>query len=214
MVRLTRSGSTPAAFLLGALTFFIPCGFTQSTQLLALGAGSFLGGALIMTTFALGTLPSLIGISIVSSLARGKFLQWFFAFSGMLVVVLGLLNLKGGLLLLNIDVQSLLPSSFTVEQDPNVAVDAEGKQIVSLTVTDQGYQPGAFTIRAGRETWIRAYAPLPVGGCATFLQAPAFNIQTPIAQGENWLGPIVNPQNDFVLTCSMGMFRADVHVIP
>jgi sulfite exporter TauE/SafE len=35
-------------FVLGALTFFVPCGFTQSMQLLALGTGSFFAGGMWM----------------------------------------------------------------------------------------------------------------------------------------------------------------------
>ncbi len=214
LVRMTRSASAPLALLLGALTFFVPCGFTQSTQLLALSSGTFRSGALIMTVFALGTLPSLLGISVISSLAGGDFLRWFLRFSGVLVVVLGLLNLKGGLLLLNVDVTAFLPATLSQEQDPNVSIDQNGLQIITVTVTDQGYIPNVFTIKAGLSTMVHAIAPQNLGGCATFLLVPAYNLRTPILQGENWLGPIENPQSDFILTCSMGMLRADVHVVP
>jgi sulfite exporter TauE/SafE len=57
---LSRSQNPFAALTLGALTFFLPCGFTQSMQLLALGSGSFFLGGMIMLVFALGTLPSLL----------------------------------------------------------------------------------------------------------------------------------------------------------
>ena len=51
--RLQTSDHPFAPALLGAVTYFVPCGFTQSMQLLALGSGSFLSGAAIMTVFAL-----------------------------------------------------------------------------------------------------------------------------------------------------------------
>lgn len=211
--RLAQSGSSPMALTLGALTFFLPCGFTQSTQLLALQTGTFLGGALIMTVFTLGTLPALLGISLLSSLAEGKFLRWLFRFSGVLVVVLGLMNLRSGLLLLNIDIAKFFPvPASEAREDPAVSIDTQGRQIIALSVTDQGYSPSSFTIRAGRETWVYAYAASSVSGCAAFLVAPSFNIETPIQQGGNWLGPILNPQKDFLLTCSMGMYRTAVHV--
>jgi hypothetical protein len=45
----------------------------------------------------------------------------------------------------------------------------------------------------------------------TQLTAPEFNMSVSIKQGENWMGPMT-PKKDFVLACSMGMYRADVHV--
>ena len=41
----------------GALTFFLPCGFTLAMQAYAITTGSFVTGALIMMAFALGTAP-------------------------------------------------------------------------------------------------------------------------------------------------------------
>ncbi len=209
---MALSGGSPAAIVLGALTFFLPCGFTQSAQLLALQSGTFLQGAAIMGVFALGTLPALLGISLLSSLAEGAFLRWFFKFSGVLVVVLGLLNLRGGLLLLGFDISSFLPAPLTQASDPSVTIDSRGRQIISLSVTSRGYSPSSFTIRAGKETWIYAYAPADVAGCASFLTVPAYDLVATVAQGGNWLGPIKDPRKDFVLTCSMGMYSAQVRV--
>lgn len=217
---LASSGSAPLALLLGALTFFLPCGFTQSAQLLALSSGSALSGGAIMLAFALGTLPSLLGISILSAVVEGGFAGWFLRFSGALVLVLGLLNIRSGLVLLGVDPSlgrvlpflSSIDTALDPSRDPNVQIDAQGRQIISLTVTDHGYQPESFTIRAGFPTWVRAYAPVAVTGCATFLLAPSFGTSAPIAPGENWLGPLENPRKDFLLTCSMGMYKATVHV--
>ncbi|NCP77121.1 sulfite exporter TauE/SafE family protein [bacterium] len=41
----------------GALTFFLPCGFTLAMQAYAITTGSFITGALTMMAFALGTAP-------------------------------------------------------------------------------------------------------------------------------------------------------------
>ena len=51
-------------FALGALTFFLPCGFTQMMQIYALTTGSFLAGALTLLVFALGTLPVLLELAL------------------------------------------------------------------------------------------------------------------------------------------------------
>ncbi len=217
---LSQSQSASAPMILGALTFFLPCGFTQSMQLLALGSGSFMAGGMLMLVFALGTLPSLLGISVLSSVLEGRSARWFLQFSGAVVLLLGVLNLQSGLLLMGYDTSRMLPWKTPVESaqasdDPYVTIDAQGRQIMSMYVTDTGYSPSNFTIRPGMETWVYAIAENGVSGCASFLVDSTHNLQTPIKKGGNWLGPIatLEPKTDFVLTCSMGMLRANVHVM-
>ena len=62
---LAERGHAWVPAVLGAATFFLPCGFTQSMQLFAMSTGSPVQGALTMTVFALGTLPALLGIGYV-----------------------------------------------------------------------------------------------------------------------------------------------------
>ncbi len=166
-----------------------------------------------MGMFSLGTLPALLGISFASSFAEGRAGQLFIRFSGAVVVVLGLLNIQSGLTLTGFDIDSLRPSLHaSAPTDPNVTINDKGQQIVSLLIANSGYVPAQVTIDSGRETWIYATAKVPPSGCATMLTAPAFNISTPISVGGNWLGPIKDPTNDFVVACSMGMLKTSVHV--
>jgi uncharacterized protein len=89
---------TFAPLVLGFTTFFLPCGFTQSMQVLALSSGSFMSGLLIMFTFALGTLPMLAFLSFGSgSFAQGKHAPLFFKSAGIVVIGLGLFTLLSGL---------------------------------------------------------------------------------------------------------------------
>lgn len=87
-----------APVLLGAGTFFLPCGFTQSMQVAALSSGSWMSGSLIMLFFSLGTLPVLATLSFGSiSLGKGKYADAFFATSGVVVIGLGVFALLSGL---------------------------------------------------------------------------------------------------------------------
>jgi sulfite exporter TauE/SafE/copper chaperone CopZ len=89
---------TLTPLIVGAATFFLPCGFTQSMQVSALGSGSFSSGALIMLAFALGTLPVLVLLSFGSaSFAQSKHAPLFFKSAGIVVIGLGLFALLGGL---------------------------------------------------------------------------------------------------------------------
>lgn len=87
---------TPLAIGFG--TFFLPCGFTQSMQIVALSSGSFISGALIMFAFALGTFPMLALLSFGSaSFAHSKRALLFFKSAGIVVIGLGLFAFLAGL---------------------------------------------------------------------------------------------------------------------
>ena len=89
---------TAAPFLVGVGTFFLPCGFTQAMQVAALSSGSFFSGFMIMTAFALGTLPMLVLLSFGSaSFAQSKHAALFFKSAGVLVIGLGSFTLLAGL---------------------------------------------------------------------------------------------------------------------
>jgi sulfite exporter TauE/SafE/copper chaperone CopZ len=217
---LSASKNPAMPIVLGALTFFVPCGFTQSMQLLALGSGSFLAGGLIMFTFALGTLPALLGISVLGAYVRGELARWFLIIAGSTTVLLGLANLQSGLVLLNVDVQDFIAQSFqgtkaqVMEDDPFVTIDAEGRQVVSLYVRDQGYQPENFTVSADKPTWIYAIAPDGVSGCASLMTLPSRNLQTMVQKGDNWIGPFTPKAGENILiSCSMGMLTAHIRVL-
>lgn len=100
--------SSFAPIILGAATFFLPCGFTQSMQLAALSSGSSAQGALIMGSFSLGTLPMLAALSFGSyRFSRSQYAPLFFKTAGVVVIGLGLFTLLAGLAGL-----SLIPAIF------------------------------------------------------------------------------------------------------
>lgn len=94
--RIEHKTLTP--LVIGSATFFLPCGFTQSMQVSALGSGSFMSGLFIMSAFALGTLPMLVLLSFGSaSFAHGRYAALFFKSAGIVVIGLGLFALLAGL---------------------------------------------------------------------------------------------------------------------
>ena len=85
-------------FLIGALTFFLPCGFTQSMQIYTLSTGSFFTGGLTMLVFALGTLPVLAILSFSSfSINHKPWRGTFFKTAGLVVIALAVFNLINAL---------------------------------------------------------------------------------------------------------------------
>lgn len=89
---------TLTPLIIGFGTFFLPCGFTQSMQMVALSSGSFISGLLIMSAFALGTFPVLAFLSFGSTtFAHSKYAPLFFKSAGVIVIGLGIFALLAGL---------------------------------------------------------------------------------------------------------------------
>ena len=57
--------------IVGAATFFLPCGFTQAVQIYALSTANPLTAGLVMATFAVGTTPGLLALASVPEIATG-----------------------------------------------------------------------------------------------------------------------------------------------
>ena len=80
--------------LMGFITFFLPCGFTQSMQIVAISSGEILNASLIMLLFALGTFPVLALISFgLSSALKKTNSSLLFKTSGFLVLFFAIYNL-------------------------------------------------------------------------------------------------------------------------
>jgi sulfite exporter TauE/SafE/copper chaperone CopZ len=90
-------------FLVGVVTFFLPCGFTQSMQIYTLSTGTFLEGGLTMLAFALGTLPALALISFSSlGLTNNSKSGIFFRSAGIIVIVFAIFNLISSLVVVGV----------------------------------------------------------------------------------------------------------------
>ena len=93
-IQLTKVNHRLTPVLIGIVSFFLPCGFTQSMQIYALGTGSFLKGALTMLVFALGTLPVLALVSFSSfSIKNSSRSGIFFKSAGLIVILFAIFNI-------------------------------------------------------------------------------------------------------------------------
>jgi sulfite exporter TauE/SafE len=100
---VSRFNHTLTPFLVGIVTFFLPCGFTQAMQIYSLSSGSFLNGGLTMLSFALGTLPVLSLISFSSfSIQNSSKSGIFFKSAGLIVIMFALFNLINSLVVIGL----------------------------------------------------------------------------------------------------------------
>lgn len=91
--RLQKLPVIAAAFPIGLVMGFLPCGFLYAIALAAAGRGSPVEGGIIMLAFGLGTLPALFlfgsAIHWLSATMRTELLRW----AGFMVVFIGCYNL-------------------------------------------------------------------------------------------------------------------------
>ncbi|MDP1538987.1 MAG: sulfite exporter TauE/SafE family protein [bacterium] len=139
-------------FLMGALTFFLPCGFTITAQGLALISGSAIQGALIMLFFALGTLPALlaIGLSAVKFSQKPHLANKFLKVAGVLVLFFALYNINSQLNVLGFssfnDIK-LRPNN--QQNEKGLPPIINGKQVIKMDALSYGYSPNYFKVKTG-----------------------------------------------------------------
>lgn len=108
LLEIKKFNHTVTPFLLGVITFFLPCGFTQSMQIYTLSTHSFWTGALTMSAFALGTLPVLGLISFSSLTINPAKTGIFFKTMGLITIFFALFNIYTSLVAIE-----FLPAMFT-----------------------------------------------------------------------------------------------------
>lgn len=205
--------SNKNSFIMGASTFFLPCGFTQAMQLFAISSGSPITGALTMGVFALGTAPGLLGIGGLTSVVKGAFAKPFFKFAGLVVIFMAIFNISNGLNLSGIDVNAFINpkvKSDTVN-DPNVTLE-NGVQIVRMTQTSSGYSPNSFTIKKGIPVkWI--VTSEDAFTCAASIVSSKLGIRKNLEAGENIIEFTPTEAGQVKFTCSMGMYSGVFNIV-
>lgn len=177
---LSGKDSKSAPFLLGASTFFLPCGFTQALQLYVLSKGDITTGALTMFAFSLGTLPALMSFSAISCFAKGAFQKYFLKFAGVAVIMLGFFNINNGIALTgsNFSLASVLQASGNNAEDQQEELSptiVDGKQIIDMRVVGLSYYPHQFTVAQGMPVEWRIDGS-QAEGCAQVVSVPKLGI--------------------------------------
>lgn len=205
---LSDKDNKGAPFILGASTFFLPCGFTQALQLYVLASGDWKIGALTMLVFSLGTLPALISLSAITSFAKGAFQRHFLKFAGVVVVLLAVFNINNGFALagVNFDFASVFKSNDkSVEASIPTSEIIEGKQIVKMTVNGYRYTPSRFTVVEGVPVEWQIDGREAVG-CGQVLVMPTLGISKYLSpQGITTLTFTPTEIGKIPFNCSMGM---------
>lgn len=199
------------AMLLGGLTFFLPCGFTQAMQLVAIGSGSFVTGSIVMGLFAIGTAPGLLGVGGLTSVVKGKFAKVFFRFAGALVVLLAVYNIGNGFNLtgFKLSFPNLQPSSsVSAPIDKNAIIL---KTIFTPSGSTQDISPSTFDVEVGKSYILSIEAKGDGRGCMSTIMIPGiYNTPMLITKGMLTISFKIDKAGKYNITCAMGIVRGSI----
>jgi len=197
-----------SAFFLGMITYFLPCGFTQATQVYALGLASSWQSALTMAIFALGTAPAIIFIGSLRGLLKSTFYQYFMKTVAVGVLILGVYYASNFLSIYGINIGF---SQNINRIGTNVTIE-NGKQIINMDVISGGYSPNQFTIKKGIPVrWV--ISGKNIFGCQGYFVVPTLNISKALNEGENIIEFTPKETGFINFSCGMGMYRGRIEVI-
>lgn len=199
-------------FAAGAATFFLPCGFTLMAQTIALASGSFLAGAVMMSAFALGTLPMLLVLSF-SSLklqTNASFSGTFNLVVGVFLILFSLYNTNSQLNVLGLaSFSDVFARSSSSNENSSLGVRIEGQgadavQYVTMEARRFEYFPRTLELTAGIPTKL-TISNYDVVGCAQAmwlggLYDEVVYLNTPKADIE-----FTPEAGNYKISCTMGM---------
>jgi sulfite exporter TauE/SafE len=212
--KLENSEHKMAPVVLGGLSFFLPCGFTQSMQILALTSGSFWVGSLGLFSFALGTVPALLILGITTSWTKNKKIVIFKKVAGIMILIFAVYTFGSGLALKG--VKNNIFSSGQQEEaadktiNPSEAgtksVSSGITQTVEMHVTSSGFQPAALKIKKNVPVEWTIHGD-SVSGCTSKIIIPELNIEKNINSGKNIINFTPTTAGEIPFSCWMGMVR-------
>ena len=212
--RFSKRQGRFASFLVGAVTFILPCGFTQTAQTLALASGSATRGALFLGAFALGTLPTLLGVTFFGSAAALK-QRALRLMSGAILVLFAITQVDGGLTVLGapLTIEGAVTRLWTTAITSVMPTPVEAQeQVVRMTVAYGTFSPNRFVIRRGIPVrW--EVKGLDISGCASTLIAPTLGLRQDLILGSNTISFTPKEKGEIPFSCSMGMIRGSFTVV-
>jgi uncharacterized protein len=199
------------AALLGALSFFLPCGFTQAVQIYALSTGSPIVASVLLAAFAIGTAPGLLAIGGLPAVLPDRFRPSILRIVGVVVIGFAVVNASAGLRLAGFTPPSLFASPVAAAAATTSSIVGEAQEL--RTFQDlEGYKPAEVTIYAGTPTrW--TIESKDAASCASFLRVPALGIAVTLHRGTNVIDLPAMQAGTLDYMCSMGMYGGRITIV-
>jgi sulfite exporter TauE/SafE/plastocyanin domain-containing protein len=207
----TGAYSDSRAAMLGAASFFLPCGFTQAIQIFALSTGSPLYGAALLGVFAIGTAPGLLALAGLPLVVPSRAKPTLMRLVGVVVIGFALLNGSAGLRLSGFTFPTLVGVANAAAPEPGV-LGTDGIQRITTYQEAGGYSPANVVVYAGYPVeW--TMQSTTTATCAASLWAPGVDIRARLQLGPNVFQLPALPAGVLNYTCAMGMYGGRITVV-
>ena len=195
-------------FIIGILNGLMPCGPLQAMQVYALGAGSFIKGALSMFLFGLGTIPLMLFTGVILNLVKGKGKIIINKIASVLILILSIVMLNRGLLSLNIDILKI----FNNYDKFTASTIKDDYQLIEFDLSYDDYEdiilqkdiPVKMIIHVDKKY---------LTGCNNELVINEFGIKKELKVGENIIEFTPTKEETITYTCWMNMIKNTIKVI-
>lgn len=195
-------------FIIGILNGLMPCGPLQAMQVYALGAGSFIKGALSMFLFGLGTIPLMLFTGVILNLVKGKGKTIINKIASVLILILSIVMLNRGLLSLNIDILKI----FNNYDKFTASTIKDDYQLIEFDLSYDDYEdiilqkdiPVKMIIHVDKKY---------LTGCNNELIINEFGIKKELKVGENIIEFTPTKEETITYTCWMNMIKNTIKVI-
>jgi sulfite exporter TauE/SafE len=234
LTRLVRKQSKSqemfAPALLGTFTIFIPCGTTQAMMAFAVASGKPILGAAIMFIFILGTSPVFFIFGYFTTKLGDIFQGSFLKLAAFAIILLAIFNINNA--------SALLGSTITLENaeltfgkvfhetwciftwckidGSKTSIEKENPvNEQTIIISSRGYNPTYFSVKAGSNVTVHL-SNTNGTGCQQAFNIPQFGIQkiVPVGTSDTISFTAPNQPRQIAFTCSMGMYRGVINVIP
>lgn len=200
----TKKGK--GSFYIGLINGLMPCGPLQTMQLYALSKASFLGGAISMFLFSLGTVPLMFTFGVISSKLNKKFTEKMLTVSAIIIFILGISMLNTGLSL------SGLKINIETNTSENIAEVIDDYQQIETIIDYGSYEP--ITVKKGIPVkWVINVPEEKLNGCNNEIFIPKYNIDVKLEVGENIIEFFPDETGIINYSCWMGMINSTITVI-
>jgi len=203
-------------FIIGAFTFFLPCWFTQSMQLIAIASGNPITGALIMASFAIWTMPVLFAIWVGSTYIQDKDYGFLKKVIWVLIILFSAFSINNAYNLLGGSSSFQNNKTEVVSQDKQIKEKPEEKTIETLKLVHNGRQLETYNVNL--ETWKKyklSIMPEENGiGCMSTITIPQLDENT--QRIIKWKEIVFNipwlKVGTYPIVCWMGMLHGQLIV--
>jgi len=201
----------------------LACGPLQALYIFAAGTGSPVAGATALFFFGLGTMVPMLAFGMASRYFSSALTRDVVKFSGVLVVVMGLLMASNGLALLGIGLPILSSSPAQVQQAAqaavqpgqqtgttgtasNINIGSDGYQVIDMNVTARGWEPNSFVLKKGVPVKWNIDA-LELNGCNSEILVRDYGLDIHLKPGLQTVEFTPTNSGTVGFTCGMGMIR-------